>query len=147
MAPTDTERQWQIHVEGDQPVVVSSDSHLESEGYTVVRDSRGFECASGDWIEREWTGVSVLELLEDAEIPPETTHVQLESVDGYRACVPLTDLDDAIVAVGTGDAFPRFISPHALGPRNIKALAHVRPLVLAPDEDRERYEKLPIDDK
>jgi len=134
-------------VEGESPVSVPVNTRPETLSWPVVRDSRGFECASGEWLEREWTGIPAPELLEAAEPPSETTHVQLESADGYRACVPLLDLADAIVAVGEGEEVPRFVSPHAVGPRNIKNLARIRPLCLAPADDRERYENLPIDGK
>lgn len=141
----DKSRGWEIHVEGNSPTVLK-ESRLDE--YPVVRDTRGFECASGDWIEHEWEGVPVFELLEAADVPADTTHVQLESVDGYRSCVRLADLEDAIVAVDGGDGgVPRLISPQTVGPRNIKQLAYIRPKSLTPEDKRERYEKLPIENK
>ncbi len=145
MSRADRAHEWEIHVEGTNPVVVTED-HLEE--YPVVRDARGFECASGEWIEHEWVGISVFELLEAADVPEDTTHILLESVDGYRSCVPLGDLKDAIVAVeGDDGGTPRLISPQTVGPRNIKHLEHIRPQSLRPEEDREQYETLPIDNK
>ena len=136
-----------LRVEGQNPIRVPVNARPETLSWPVVRDSRGFECASGEWIEREWAGIPALELVEAAAMPGATTHVQLESVDGYRACVPLLDLEDALVAVGDGEGFPRFVSPYVVGPRNIKNLSRIRPLCLGPADDRERYENLPIDDK
>lgn len=134
-------------MEGSERVVLPGEGPRESGAWTIVRDSIGFECASGDWIEREWVGVPVLELLDAADIPGETTHVLFESDSGERACVPLTDLDGAIVAVGDGDGLPRFVSPHVIGPRTVKRLERIRPVSLAPEEDREAYEELALDEK
>jgi hypothetical protein len=50
------------------------------------------------------------------------------------------------VAVGAESTFPRFVSPAVVGPRTIKNLTRVRPLVLAPEEDRTAYERLPLDE-
>lgn len=135
-----------VQIDGAAPIEVDCDGPIEEE-WSVVRDSLGFECSSGDWIEREWVGIPVLELLEAADVPGETTHVQFFSNDGDRACVGLADLEDAILAVGDADGSPRLVSPHVIGPRSIKNLARVRPLALAPGEDREEYEELPIDEE
>lgn len=95
---------WTIQIEGREPVVLSRDT-VEGPEWILVQKTMGYECASGDWIEGEWTGVPVLELLEAADVPGDTTHVQLESVDGYLACVGLLDLGEAIVAIDGGE-FP-----------------------------------------
>lgn len=135
-----------VQIDGTEPIEVDCAGPFEEGEWTVVRASLGFECASGDWIEREWVGIPVLELLDAAAIPGETTHVQFSSNDGDRACVALADLKDAIIAVGDADGTPRFVSPHVIGPRTIKNLARVRPLALSPGEDREAYEELPLDE-
>lgn len=135
-----------LRIGGADPLVVPYDDLPEAIDGPLVRDRIGFECASGDWLEGEWTGVPVLDLLEAADVPADTTHVQFESVDGERACVPLDALTDAIVAVGEDPDLPRFVSPDVIGPRTIKRLSRVRPRTLAPGEDRNRYERLPIDD-
>jgi DMSO/TMAO reductase YedYZ molybdopterin-dependent catalytic subunit len=111
-----------------------------------VRKSFGFECTSGDRKEGEWTGIPVLDLLDAAGVPDDTTHVQFESVDGNCTCVPLTDLDEALVALGDGDDQPRFVSSAVSGPRTLKRLAEIRPVSLAAGEDRELYEDLPDDE-
>lgn len=133
-------------IEGEDPLELDLSEPPTSREWTVFEGTLGFECASGDWIEREWTGVPVLDLLEAAAVPGDTTHIQVEGANDERACIPLADLTDAIIAVDEGDGFPRFVSPHVLGPRTIKSVTRVRPLVLDPGEDREAYECLPIDE-
>lgn len=134
-------------IEGTEPLTLPRDEVPDGSEWTLVRDTIGFECSSGEWLEGEWTGVPVFELLEAARVPAETTHVQFESADGDAACVPLADLDGAIVAVGAESTLPRFVSPHVVGPRTVKALSRVRPLALAPEEDRTEYERLPLDEE
>jgi DMSO/TMAO reductase YedYZ molybdopterin-dependent catalytic subunit len=145
---------WTVRIDGREPLVLSPAELIGTPEWTLVRKSLRYECASGDWIEDEWTGVPVFELLEAAEMPDTTTHIQVESADGDLACVELLALGDGIVAVGGseagdqqptgGDEFPRLLAPRLLGPRTMKRLTHVRPLTLEPNEDREQYEKLPV---
>ncbi len=75
-------------------------------------------------VEREYTGVAVFDLLEAAAMPGDTTHVQFESVNGDLACIPLADLNGAVLALGDGPGTapgrPRFVSPRVLGPRTVK---------------------------
>jgi len=141
---TDPHEPRGLLVEGTDPLTLPRDEVPDGE-WTLVRDTIGFECSSGEWLDSEWTGVPVFELLEAAGAPAETTHVRFESVDGDAACVPLADLDGAIVAVGGDPTLPRFVSPHVVGPRTVKDLSRVRPLALAPEEDRTEHEQLPLD--
>lgn len=136
-----------IYVAGESPQEIAVDSlpsHLEE---SVSRKTVGFECASGDWIERECEALPVSELVEAAKFPADTTHVVVESTDGYRACVPISALPEAIIAIGDGPGKPRFVSPAVIGPRAIKNLESVEPRSLDPDADPEEYERLPIDNK
>lgn len=135
-----------ILVTGEDPLVLPGETVPEAFAAAAERGTVGFECASGEWIEREWTGIPVLEVLDRVAVPDDTTHVQLESIEGNRACVPLTDLPDAIIAVGEADGLPRFVSPHVVGPRTIKNLRRVQALALEPGEDREDYEDLPFEE-
>ncbi|MGM0604129.1 MAG: molybdopterin-dependent oxidoreductase [Halobacteriota archaeon] len=139
-----------LRVEGATPLELPWDGDPSSIGVSVRSETIGVECASGDWLEDDWTGVPVFDLLEQADVPPETTHVQFESVDGDLACVPLADLEGGLVAVDDGteaaENAPRFVSPHVLGPRTVKNLVCMRPLALAAGDDRVEYEALPIDD-
>jgi DMSO/TMAO reductase YedYZ molybdopterin-dependent catalytic subunit len=144
-----TERET-LRIDGTEPVVLPWDVRPEQTGFEVVRDTIGFECASGDWLESDWVGVPVLDLVEAASPPSETTHFQFESAGGDTACVPLTDLEGGIIALsdgaGSAPGRPRLVSPHVLGPRTVKSLRRIRPLALDPGAQREDYESLPIDE-
>ena len=139
-----------LRIDGAEPLVLPWDVAPDATGFEVVRDTIGFECASGDWLESDWVGIPVLDLVDAVSPPPETTHFQFESAGGDIACVPLADLDGAIVALGAGAGSepgrPRLVSPHVLGPRTVKHLRRIRPLALDPGAQREDYESLPIDE-
>ncbi|MEA5386888.1 molybdopterin-dependent oxidoreductase [Haloarculaceae archaeon H-GB2-1] len=112
-----------------------------------VRSRRiGFECASGDWIEDDWTGVPLADLVDAASMPETTTHVRVESADGYCACIPMVDLMGSLVALDAVERpasdFPRFVSSSVGGPRALKHVVAVEPLALDAGENREDYEEL-----
>lgn len=134
-----------IQVFGESSLEFTVDSPPEWARESLGRRSVGFECASGDWIEREYEALPAMAVLERVDLPGDTTHVQLESRDGYRACVPVAALVDAVIALGDENGHPRFVSPAVIGPRAIKDLASIRPLSLDAPEDPEAYERLPID--
>jgi len=110
-------------------------------------------CATGDRHTARWTGVPVTELLADAGEPPATTHVRLESRDGYRVCVPIRDALDGIVAdtkegaplAERADYRTRFVAPGVDGERLVKGLRRLEALALAPDEDPDRLENVTLD--
>ena len=139
--------QTALTVGGEEPISISLDDPPEWIARRISRRTVGFECASGDWIEREYEAFPVSALIEAATFPADTTHVVLESVGGYRACVPLTAIADAVIAVGDGPEKPRFVSPDVVGPRAMKKLESITPRSLAAHEDPEPHERLPIDDK
>ncbi|NHX39951.1 hypothetical protein BDK61_0584 [Haloarcula quadrata] len=139
-----------VRIDGADPLLLPWDVAAERLSFEVVRGPVAFECASGDRIEREYTGVAVFDLLEAAAMPGDTTHVQFESVNGDLACIPLADLNGAVLALGDGPGTapgrPRFVSPRVLGPRTVKNVCRLRPRTLAASADREAYERLPLDD-
>jgi DMSO/TMAO reductase YedYZ molybdopterin-dependent catalytic subunit len=110
-------------------------------------------CATGDRHTARWAGVPVTELLADAGAPPATTHVRLESRDGYRVCVPIRDALDGIVAdtkegaplAERADYRTRFIAPGTDGERLVKGLRRLEALTLAPDEDPDRLENVTLE--
>ncbi|MFU1780992.1 hypothetical protein ACM16X_06410 [Haloarcula japonica] len=144
------EGQPTVRIDGADPILLPWDVAPERLPFDVVSGPVAFECASGDRIEREYTGVAVFDLLEAASMPGETTHVQFESANGDLACIPLTDLSGAVLALGDGPGTaperPRFVSPHVLGPRTVKNVCQLRPRTLVADADREAYERLPLDE-
>lgn len=109
-------------------------------------------CATGDRYVETWQGVPTLELLELASVPPETTHLLVEAADGYRACVAVEMAIEGLLALGkNGEPFrdapdagyeTRFVAADADGPRTVKDVARIEPLVLEPGEDPEAYEAL-----
>ena len=164
---------WTVQIAGRTPITLSLDGGAGE--WPTVRRSLEYECASGDWVAGEWVGIPVIELLIAADVPDETTHIQLESAGGYLACVDLLVLEDAIIALVGEETrldspveadtngldadsppadggefaetqFPRFLAPRLLGPRTMKNLTAIRPLVLDPEEQPESYEELPIDE-
>lgn len=149
MAQTSEERPT-VRIDGTDPLLVPWDVGPDQLPFDVVHGPVAFECASGDRIEREYTGVAVFDLLEAASMPGETTHVQFESANGDLACIPLVDLNGAVLALGDGlgtePERPRFVSPHVLGPRTVKNVCRLRPRTLAAGADREAYERLPLDE-
>lgn len=140
-----------ILVDGETPVLLPEDVAAASEQFDATTRTIGFECASGDWLEAEWTGVPLDPVLEAASVPPETTHVLVEAADGYRMCVAVWDLAGAMIAYDAVDRptsdFPRFVSSSIDGPRAVKNLASVRPIELAANENPEDYEELSLSEK
>jgi hypothetical protein len=139
-----------VRIDGADPLVLPWDVDPAALPFDVVRGPVAFECASGDRIEREYTGVAVFDLLEAAATPGDTTHIQFESANGDLACIPLADLSGAVLALGEGPGTaperPRFVSPRVLGPRTVKNVCRLRPRALAAGADREAYERLPLDE-
>jgi DMSO/TMAO reductase YedYZ molybdopterin-dependent catalytic subunit len=125
--------------DGDEPAF--SPDALAGMG-TVEREFT-IACASGDRTTARWTGVRVVDLLDAAEPPPETTHLRLESGDGYRVCLPIGDALDGIVAYARdgellAETTPyalRFLAPGIDGDRLVKGLRRVEPVELAPGAD------------
>lgn len=136
-----------LTVEGNESLTLSLEDPPEWLARRTSSRTAGFECASGDWIEREYVAFPVPALFEAAALPADTTHILLESAGGYRACVPITATADAVIAVGDGPGKPRFVSPDVVGPRAMKRLETISPCSLGSHEDPERYERLPIEDK
>jgi len=145
-----SESRQTVRIDGADPLLLPWDVDPAALPFDVVRGPVAFECASGDRIEREYTGVAVFDLLEAAAIPGDTTHIQFESANGDLACIPLADLTSAVLALGEGAGTapgrPRFVSPHVLGPRTVKNVCRLWPQALAAGADRETYERLPLDD-
>ena len=109
----------------------------------VTRDWR-FRCVSGEEIGDRWRGVPVAALLEAVSMPEETTHVVVEAADGFRGCFPLVDAMDGVLAVGDDDgrleSAPRYVSPGVEGPKTVKGVERLEPVVLDPEESPAAYE-------
>lgn len=107
-------------------------------------------CASGDRYTDTWRGVSVLDLLELASVPLETTHLLVESTDGYRVCVAIEPTLEGLLAferngkplAAVADYETRFVSTGVDGPKTVKDVDRIETKALAPGEDPESYEEL-----
>ncbi|MFB6114405.1 MAG: molybdopterin-dependent oxidoreductase [Halodesulfurarchaeum sp.] len=136
-----------MHVAGDTPLTISRPTlcslPVETATITVV-------CSSGSRFTAEWTGVPLSALVEEADVPPSTTHLAISSSDGFRAVVPVMDAMEGMIAylrdgvgIGTVDEYGnRFVSPSISGTRDVKGVTRIEPLSLSPGEDPESHEEL-----
>ncbi|POG53987.1 molybdopterin-dependent oxidoreductase [Haloferax marisrubri] len=136
-----------ILVRGDSSVTLSGPElrGLPAEDRTVT-----VACASGTRHTATWTGVPVLDLFEAAGLDDETTHLVVESTDGYRVCIDVYAALDAVVSY-TRDGTPigeehdyetRFIAPDVDGSRTVKGVRAVEARALDPATDPESLEDI-----
>lgn len=136
-----------ISVDGPRPIRLTASTIEDLE---IVTESVSVVCASGDRHTADWTGVRVVDLLEAADVPMDTTHVTVESTDDYKVAVPIGDAVQAILAflkdgVPIGEANPygnRFVCPATEGARDIKGVSRIEHTSLSPAEDPESLENL-----
>lgn len=100
-------------------------------------------CASGERTAARWTGVPIPALLDVTGVPPDSTHLRLESYDGYRVCLPMRDVLDGIVSYAR-DGKPladtsayafRFLASGVDGDRLIKGVRRIEPIALDGEDD------------
>lgn len=139
-----------IVVEGQTPVTLPATREAAAASFDLTTRTLRFQCSSGDWLEDDWVGIPVERLLERAAMPPETTHIVVAAVDGYKSCIAVSALADAMLAYDATNRppsdFPRFVSSAVGGPRAVKDLARITPVELAAHEDTENYEDLQLED-
>lgn len=118
---------------------------------TLVQRTISVRCSSGSIIGSTWRGISFETLFSDEEtIAPDTTHLLIESEDGYRVCVDIVTAFGGLVAFyRDGDPMverfgheSRFVAPGIAGPRAIKDVQSIEPIELGPEEHPESYEEL-----
>ncbi len=141
-----------ITVVGDDEVTVTGDdlAALPSRERAVRID-----CNSGDHYTAVWRGVEVSALLELASVPGDTTHLLVESEDGYRVCVDVETALDALLAffrdgrplAEVADHESRFVAAGVDGPRTTKDVATLEAVALSPAEDPERLEELLLNER
>ena len=135
-----------VTVVGDERVSLTPDlvRTLPSTARTVTT-----ACASGVRHTATWTGGPVDAVLSLADAPGETTHLLVESTDGYRSCVDVAAALEGLVALvrdGTpiADDHPyatRFVAPGIDGARAVKAVARLETRRLAAGTDPETLER------
>ena len=141
------------------PITVVGERTLRLDAETVEAfdaETRTVEvvCATGHRYTAEWTGISIGDLCEAVDASPETTHVVVESLDGYRIAIPILDGIAGVVAVtkdgrpvGETNPYPnRFVAPDVEGARDVKGVSRVEFHALAADEDPEDLEQVEPDD-
>lgn len=112
--------------------------------FPVVEREIGFECASGEWIERTYDGVPFAAVASTVDLPGDTTHLRVTARDGHVACLAVGDVLDGILAI-EGSGTPRLVAPGIAGPRAIKRVQRIEALSLPPETDPERFERVPPD--
>jgi len=136
---------WNLEVTGlvETPLKLSWD---EFRGRVDYRGKSDLHCVEG-WsvLDIEWEGVRLSTLLEQAGVKPEARFVFVESDDGYSTSFPLSDADEADVALvikqngewlTPDEGRPvRLVVPHRYA---YKAAKFVRRIVLVA-EDRPGY--------
>ena len=147
----------------DRPITVTPDAHITVDGETPVRipvplpEDHGYEtatveeafrCSTGDVIAEGWAGLAVDALLLDADVPGQTTHLQVEGEDGFTVCIPVgAALDGVLTFESTGgnvESEPRFAAPGISGTRTVKGVRRIRPVTLDPSEHPEEREDLTL---
>ncbi|MFB6125303.1 MAG: molybdopterin-dependent oxidoreductase [Halanaeroarchaeum sp.] len=121
-------------------------------------DSRDVEivCATGNRYDADWWGVPIVGLLDAADAPEDTTHVVVESADGYRVAVSIVESVDGLLAfrkdgrpIGESNPYTnRFVAPDIEGARDVKGVRRIEFHSLAPADDPDSLENVdPVDDR
>lgn len=112
-------------------------------------------CASGDVHEATWAGPCILDVLELAGPPADTTHVVVTAGDDYRVCIDLPASLDGLLAI-TRNGVPlaeirpyasRLVVPGIDGARTAKDVRRVEPVALSPGTDPETLEDLHLGER
>jgi len=113
-------------------------------------------CSTGNRYSADWQGIGIDALCEAASAPERTTHVVIESHDGYRIAVPIVDALNGVLALVKNDRplgartpyATRFVAPDVEGARDVKGVSRVEFHVLDPGSDPEHLEQgEPEDDR
>ena len=116
------------------------------EAFELVELPCETRCGSGDRIGGHWRGIELVELLDGLDA--DATHLLVESEDGFRACVPIADAVEGILAVDRLDTdffpegLPRLVAPSLSGTRLVRRVASIEGKRLSPSEDPEAFEDL-----
>jgi len=135
-----------VTVIGEETASIPVD-RWESAGFEVEERRSVIKCASGNVTRGVWAGVPVIELIDRAAMPDDTTHLQVAGTDGFCACVEVVDVLDGLLAFERTDepskATPRLIGERIDGTRTVQEVRNVVALHLDPGQDREEWETMP----
>jgi len=139
-----------VTVDGDDAVRIPVPLPRDH-GYETATIEEPFRCSGGDLIAEGWTGLAIQPLLLAADIPSETTHLQVEGADGFTVCVPIGAALDGVLAfddaAADADAQPRFAAPGISGTRTVKGVRRLWPATLDPEDHPDEWEDLLLDEK
>ncbi|WP_458188459.1 molybdopterin-dependent oxidoreductase [Haladaptatus sp. NG-WS-4] len=136
-----------VHVTGRVGTPVTLDrATLETFPQSTSHDS--FLCASGTRWDGYWRGVSLLDLLDFADVSGDTTHIQVVGHDDYAACVSILDATSGLLALFQSKSNeddlrpcrPRFVTGGVEAPRTVKDVSEIRALQLQDGERPEEHE-------
>jgi hypothetical protein len=117
---------WRLHVAGSVERPFRADyTALTSEGASATPTVQRvlLDCTSGWYVERDWRGVRVADLLDAAEASDGATWVTFHSVTGYRFGFPIEEARELLLATHVDDerlthghGFPlRLVAPERRG--------------------------------
>lgn len=142
-----------------QSVTVVGEGEFSLDAETVQQfpqEERSVEvvCATGNRYTAKWAGIRIIDLGDAVDASDETTHVVLESLDGYRIAVPILNGVDGVLAfekdgrpIGETNPYPnRFVAPDIDGARDVKGVSRIEFHALDPDDDPDALEQVEPDD-
>lgn len=145
-AATDDETRRVLVTSTRQLVLPSNPSYLQefdlrTKQYAVI-------CATGEYEEGRWRGVSIKSLLSRVDADERSTHLLVTGEDGYRTCVAIRKAFDAMLAVAREDvetegALPRFIGDEIDGKQSVGRVEQIETVRLDPEEDASEYAHRP----
>lgn len=149
MTATDDATVNRMRVTGTRQLVLSPTPEKLGSFELETRNA-AIDCSTGEREGGKWIGIPVSELLERIDPDDGTTHLLVSGVDGYRACLPIDDVLDAIVAIERTDSetdrsLPRLVGDSIQGTRAIKRVQEISTLSLSRGEDPSEYESLDVD--
>lgn len=138
-----------VQVVVDDSVVVTL-SRSDCDRFDETDRRVTFECASGAEITGRWRGIALGTILENDAIPPETTHLLVVARDGHHVCLDIATAANGLLAfersggtASTEHEFPRIVIEGLAGPRTIKLVDTIRPVVLTGEDRPDEFETLP----
>jgi DMSO/TMAO reductase YedYZ molybdopterin-dependent catalytic subunit len=118
--------------------------------YETVDRTVTFDCASGERKGGRWWGIPVADLIDEAAVPGDSTHLVVEGADGHTALVEVLHALEGVLAYAEdGERFdhPRFVAPGVRGARCVHDVVRIEGTTLEPGADREAFETITAEDK